>query len=263
MIVFAATVPHSPLLVPSIGKEHREKLAATISAYAELEQALYLAKPDTIALISPHAHMYPDAFCGNIADTFSAGLQEFGDHGTTISAKPDFFLMDRLHRAARNEHIPFTLTSEPTLDYGFTVPLLYLVNHLLHWKLLPIAPSYLDGASHVEFGRLLKRVFHAEQKRVAIIASVDLSHHASDEAPKGKTKEGIQFDATAREALRLHDPSKLLALPTDVVNAAQQCAINPLLILLGSLDHLNVKTQELIYEAPFGVGSLCVRFDIA
>ena len=37
MIVSAAIVPHTPLLAPSIGKEHREKLAATLKAFTEID----------------------------------------------------------------------------------------------------------------------------------------------------------------------------------------------------------------------------------
>src|SRR5262245_47834651 len=65
MIVFAAIVPHSPLLLPSIGKDKSEALAKTIAAYKEIEEALYLSKAETIVMISPHAQAYPDAFSEN------------------------------------------------------------------------------------------------------------------------------------------------------------------------------------------------------
>ena len=94
MIVFAAVVPHSPLLVPSIGKEHTEKLANTTHAYAELEQTLYLAKPDTLVMISPHAQMYPDAMSGNASPKFTAVLKQFGDRG-----RPGGQLSDRIGRS--------------------------------------------------------------------------------------------------------------------------------------------------------------------
>ena len=130
MIVSAAIVPHTPLLAPSIGKEHREKLATTLQAFTELEQALYLAKPDTIVMISPHAPMYPDAFSGNVASNFKAVLKEFGDHGTEVKGKANFLMLDHIHRAMRQANIPFTLSSSEELDYGFTIPLMLLTTHL-------------------------------------------------------------------------------------------------------------------------------------
>lgn len=263
MIVFAAVVPHSPLLIPTIGKEHREKLALTLRAYAEVEQALYLAKPDTLLIISPHAQMYPDAFSGNVSDHFVGQLKEFGDHGTAIEAKADFLVLDHIHRAMRKEDVPFTLTSQEELDYGFTIPLLLLTSHLKNWKLIPIAPSMLDPRTHFEFGRQLKRVAHAEERRIAIIASADLSHHANQNAPDGATPEGQAFDAMIREKLPLLDAAGLLAMDQSTAEAAGQCGFKPLLILLGALENINVSAKELCYEAPFGVGYLTEKFEIA
>ena len=40
MIVFGAIIPHSPLLIETIGKDQREKLKTTIDAIAQIEQAL-------------------------------------------------------------------------------------------------------------------------------------------------------------------------------------------------------------------------------
>ncbi len=263
MIVFSALVPHSPLLIPSIGKEHREKLADTLKAYAEIEQALLISKPDTLVIISPHAQMYPDAMSGNVADHFTGQLKEFGDHGTTVTAKVDFLLLDHIHRAMREENVPFTLTSQEELDYGLTVPLLLLASQIPTVKVIPLSPSLLDARTHYEFGRQLKRVLHAEQRRVAVIASADLSHHANAQAPEGMTAEGQQFDATVREKLKVMDAAGLLALDAPMVDRAGQCGYKPLLMLLGALENINVAPRELCYEAPFGVGYLTMAFDVA
>jgi aromatic ring-opening dioxygenase LigB subunit len=263
MIVFAGIVPHSPLLIPSIGKEHREKLELTLRAYAEVEQALYLAKPDSLVLISPHAQMYPDAFSGNASPKFRGVLKEFGDHGTTVEAKPDFLLLDHIHRAMRKENVPFTLTSEEELDYGFTVPMLLLTGHLQNWKLVPLATSLQDARAHYEFGRQLKRVLHAESMRVAVIASADLSHHANANSPEGATPEGQEFDATVRAKIVARDAPGILAMDPALVEKAGQCGYRPIVTLLGAIENINGVMKELSYEAPFGVGYTTVRFDVA
>lgn len=263
MIVFAAVVPHSPLLIPSVGKDAREKLTKTLQAYAELEQALYLAKPDTLVIISPHAQMYPDAFSGNVADQFTGVLKEFGDHSTQVTAKADFLLLDHIHRMMRTEKIPFTLTSQAELDYGFTVPLLLLTPHLQNWKLVPLATSLLDGRSHYEFGRQLKRVLHAEERRVAVIASADLSHHANATSPQGARPEGELFDTTVRQKLTAMDAAGLLAMDPNVLERAGQCGYKPILVLLGALENINCDAKELSYEAPFGVSYTTVNFTMA
>lgn len=263
MIVFSALVPHSPLLAPGVGKEKRDALSATLKAYAEVEQALYLAKPETIVVISPHAPSYPDAFSANMSPKYVGTLKAFGDHQTTVEAKGDFLLLDRLQRELRAEGTPFTLTSSEELDYGFTVPLLLLTSHLSDWRLVPLAPSLLDAQAHVDFGRKLKGVLHRESTRVAVIASADLSHKLNAASPGGASMEGPAFDATLRSKLSLVDIQGLLSLDAQAVEAAGQCGYRPAMTLLGMLEGLNVKATERCYEAPFGVGYLTMTFEVA
>ena len=264
MIVFAGIIPHSPLLMPTIGKEHRDKLTATLAAITELEQALYLAKPDTICIIAPHGARYPDAYSINMSPKYVGSFKSFGDFSTTVEAKSDFLLIDHIQRKLREENVPFTLTSTEEIDYGFSVPLQLLTSHLsAGWKLIPISPSMLDGKAHYEFGQQLKRILHAEDRRVAIFASADLSHKLSAESPGGASTEGPLFDKAVEEAASINDPAKLLALDPELVEKATQCGFRPIMTLLGAIDEMNVTPKKLCYEAPFGVGYLTVRYDIA
>lgn len=262
MIVFAAIVPHSPLLIQSVGKKHRDKLAATLAAFQEIEQALYLAKPQTICLIAPHGAQYPDAFSIDLAAKYIGHLKKFGDFSTTLEAKSDYLLTDHLQRVMRHENVPFTLTSNEELDYGFTVPLLLLTGKLNRWKLVPISPSQLDGKEHYEFGRQLKNVIHAEEERIAIIASADLSHKLNKDSPSGYDPEGPKFDEIMKESIASRDLTKLLSLDQARLEQAAQCGFRPIVTLLGALDGMNVNVKILSYEAPFGVGYLTVEFDL-
>lgn len=262
MIVFAGLVPHSPLLIQGIGKEKREMLHATLKAYEHIEKALYVTKPETIVMISPHAPSYPDAFSANMAQKYVGTLKAFGDHQTTLSAEGDFLLLDRLQRELRGEGVPFTLSSNEELDYGFTVPLLLLTSHLTDWKLVPFAPSALDAQAHFDFGRALHDILHRESTRVAIIASADLSHKLTAESPGGASAEGPAFDATIRSKLGQLDAEGLLALDPHAVEAAGQCGYRPIMTLLGLLQTMNAKPHERSYEAPFGVGYLTMQFDL-
>jgi aromatic ring-opening dioxygenase LigB subunit len=263
MIVFGAIVPHSPLLVPSIGKEHREKLSATIAAIQEIEQALYLVKPDTICIIAPHGARYPDAFSVNLSDKYTGDFKSFGDFSTVATAKSDFLMVDHLQRKLREENVPFTLTSTEAIDYGYSIPILMLTSHLTNWKLIPVSPSMLDGKSHYEFGSQLKRVLHAESRRVAVIASADLSHKLTATSPGGTSVEGPAFDAAVTDAASKNTPDPLFALSSDVIENAGQCGYRPIMTLLGTIHEMNVTPKQLCYEAPFGVGYLTVRYDIA
>lgn len=263
MIVFAAIVPHSPLLVPSVGKEHREKLAQTLKAFETLEQALYLAKPDTIVIISPHAQMYPDAFSGNMAPKYIGSLKAFGDHEPLFEAKADFLLLDHIHRGMRDHKISFTLSSSEELDYGVSIPFSLLTTHLPSAKLAPISTSMLGVQEHAAFGHELAEVLRNETGRIAIIASADLSHHANAASPKGSTPEGQWFEQAIREYALAQNAKGIVEMDAAKCEAAGQCGQKPIAVLMGALDGIKLKANELSYEAPFGVGYSVIKFDLA
>lgn len=262
MLVFTAVVPHSPLLLPSIGKEHRSHLVTTLDAYQEIEESLYAARPDTLLVISPHAPLYQDAFSANLSDRFVGTTKEFGDHGTSITAQADYLLLDHIHRAMREAKIPFTLTSNTEIDYGLTVPLLLLTEHFKNWKLAPLSISGLDTAAHLAFGEALGHVIQEETHRIAVIISVDLSHHANAAARGGARAEGAAFDQAVQEAIRTKNEHLLEALSPTILEQAEQCAHKPLLVLFGLLKDLQVTPHIHSYEAPFGVGYLTAQFDL-
>ncbi len=263
MIVFSAIVPHSPLLAPSIGKEHREKLTDTLNAFEALAQSLYLAKPDTIIMLSPQAPMYPDSFSGTIAPLLRGSLKEFGDHGTELPIKADFLVLDHIHRHMRESNIPFTMTSTEELDYATTVPLLFLLKHLPNTRLVPIGMSGLSAQKHFAFGEELINAVHKETRRIAIIATADLSHTASVNSPEGLTEEGMQFDKIMREKALVLDGAGMVAMDASMLEKAKQSGHKPIVVLMGCLEKLNCKAKELSYEAPFGVGMTVIRYELA
>ncbi|MBI5798791.1 MAG: hypothetical protein HZB10_02580, partial [Candidatus Yonathbacteria bacterium] len=62
MIIFAAITPHSPLFVPSVGKENRERLTLSLNSFAHLRNTLATLKPDVLMIISPHGPMLEKSF---------------------------------------------------------------------------------------------------------------------------------------------------------------------------------------------------------
>jgi aromatic ring-opening dioxygenase LigB subunit len=251
------------MLIPSIGKDKHHALDATRSAYRRVEERLYALGAETLVIISPHASCYPNAFSANMAESFTGTLKAFGDHQTTVRVPSDILLLDRIQSVLRERgDIPFTLTSNEELDYGITIPLLLLTEHLKDIDIVPLAPSLLDAQTHVEFGRALKEILHESSRRIACIASADLSHKLEG-SPAGTSVEGPAFDATIRSKIKTMDIEALLALDPEAVEEAGQCGYRPIMTLLGIFDTMNVTPTELCYEAPFGVGYLTELFELA
>lgn len=265
MIVFAAFAPHTPLLAPSLGKETRDVFRATLRAYQTLEEQLYLARPDALFVISPHSPQYPDALSMAFAPKFIGDLRAFGDHETQFAVEANPLLSHRLHHAFRERGIPFTQRSEQSLDYGCTIPLLFLTSHLTtKWSLLPIAPATQRSLQeHISIGATLYDILQEQDARIAVVASADLSHHATKTSLGGQRPEAVQFERLVREALLTKNTKPLLSLSDTVCARAEQCADKTTALFLGILQEISVTPKELSYESPFGVGLLTVQYTLA
>ncbi len=259
-LVFAAITPHPPLLIPSIGKDEIKKVAKTKQALDELEERLYATHPDTIIIISPHGSYFPDVFTINFCTEYFAEMRQFGDLSTKLKFAGDYELAHRLRDATKRNHLPATMMSEENLDHGATVPLFYLMRHLTNCKIVQLGFCNRDFKSHMEFGALIKEEILKTNKRVALIASGDMSHALSSDSPAGFNKYGKEFDAKIRELLMSQNLAGILHLDASLIEQAAECGLRSILILLGVLQNIHYTYNELSYEGPFGVGYLTAQF---
>lgn len=259
MITFAGIVPHPPLLLPTIGKEAVKKLAQTQKALEMLEQELYLSRPDTLLIISPHGPVMPDAFVIDLAAQYQVHFKDVGDFQTTKTVRSDFLLIDRVQRNARKE-TPVVLANDESLGYGIGIPLLFLSAHLPNVTLVPVFTSLLDNKTHYTFGKLLKEEILNSNKRVAVIASADLAHTLTKEAPGGFAAEGQTLDTAVQQLLTTKNTAGLLTIDPALTAAAKECGVRPIATLLGVLDGIGYEPKIYSYEYPFGVGYLVSNF---
>jgi AmmeMemoRadiSam system protein B len=263
MLVFAAHVPHTPLVLPSVGREHLEETKKTREALKIVAEELYASRPEVIIILAGHGNPAPDAFAANFNDSYKTNLAEFGDIVTKLVYPAEIKCADKLQRLARHESLQFTMFSDPSIGHAVAVPLITLTEKLKKFTILPLftAPD-LSAKEHFDFGKILLEVVASSDKRVAIISSGDLSHALTKKSPAGFKTEGQKFDNILRESVNNINAAGLVQLDPKFVKKASQCTYRSVLILLGVLESNNAKAEELCYEAPFGVGYLTVMFRI-
>ena len=193
MLVFAAIVPHPPMLIPNIGKDNREKLSKTIEALDILENELNATNPDGLILISPHGDISIENFTINTNQNYKANFQDFGDFETKLEFKSDLQLINQL-RSKNEINLPLQLLSQENLDHGVAVPLFYLTRKNQKRRIVPINYSFQSYKKHLEFGEALKEAIYSLDKRYAVIASGDLSHRLSRQSPNGFSPQAKEFD---------------------------------------------------------------------
>lgn len=261
MLVFAAIVPHPPILIPQIGKDNLRKLKKTVAALDLLEADLNAANPEILVVISPHAEMNHDAFTVNTKQFYTAGFESFGDFSTHLKFSADLGLINLLK--SKNEvNLPIQLNSEANLDHGAAVPLFYLTRKNNRRRIVPLAFSMLSYQKHLEFGAAVKEAIFSCDKRVAIVASGDLSHRLSLRAPAGFSPQAKEFDKKLIQLLKKKSPEGIMNMDSALIEDAGECGLRSILILLGAIRNMNYEVEVLSYEAPFGVGYLVaeVRF---
>jgi len=266
MIVFSAITPHPPIIIPEVGKGETKKVKKTISAMEKLAKDLEEAEPDTIIVITPHGLVYPNQMniCG--MEKLIGDFSTFGAPEPRMSFKNDLLLADKLDRAGRKNGVKTILyhngDRELVLDYGVLVPLYFLTQGLTEIEVLPIAYSYQSRAEHFSFGEIIAETCGKSKKRIAIIASGDLSHRLIPSAPAGYNASGKQFDKLLMNYLKEKDIQGILEMDEGFVEEAGECAYRSILILLGTIEKLDWQPEILSYEGPFGVGYLVANLKI-
>lgn len=260
MLVFAGFTPSSPLLLPSINEAKMSEVQDTRSAFEELAEELYAVHPDTLVIFAEAKTMYSDAVSINVADPYTADLSEFGDLGYHKKYHPDFSFIDRLQRHLRKTDLPISLSTDHALSAAMAVPLDILTGHLPNVRIVPVAPCELDAKTHFNVGVALKHIILESNKRIAVIATGDMSHTLSKTAPAGFHKDGKVYDDTILTIFREHNVSGLLQLPESLMKNAHDTSYRQVCMLMGVLDGMYTAPNVLAYDAPFGVGYCVTNF---
>jgi aromatic ring-opening dioxygenase LigB subunit len=259
-LVYAAITPHTPLLVPAVGREHLSQLTKTTDSFTHLAEDLYIAKPDVVIIISPHGPVPGSSFAINLSTAFTGNLEKFGDFGTKDEYMGEISLCHQIRESLESKQ-PLQMITEQVIDYGCYVPLKLLFSGQSEMpKVIPLYVSKGGLQEHYDFGIALQRELMVSDKRIAVIASGDLSHKLSTNSPGGYSAKAEKFDAKLVELLQKNKTKDILGLNEKTIAEVGECGLKPIAALLGILHGVNATPQRMSYEAPFGVGYLVMKF---
>lgn len=262
-LVFGAICPHPPLLIPTIGQESLNQIQNTVRALLNLEKKLVKTKPEIIIIISPHGPLASDQFNVLGEENLSGDFGQFGNWQTKMAFRNNLELAERVQKEASKNNLPAEIINKNTLDHGMLVPLFYLTSGRLdNLPIVGMGFSYLDYNTHFKFGQIIGKVVKSSKKRIAFIASGDLSHKLTSDAPAGYSEKGQKFDNKLVELLKEKKADEILKMDPSFAEEAGECGLRSIMVLLGSLQGLTYKPEILSYEGPFGVGYLVANFKI-
>ncbi len=241
-IIFGCIVPHPPLLVPDIGRGGEKRISATAEAMEKLTDKLAQQNPQTILVISPHGISHYGAMGVLTARSSRGNLRDWGVQGPDYYFDNDLNLVTAIEQEADAAGIPVQSIGETSydIDHGVLVPMHFLIRAVKGIPMVPLTFCWLPLSTHFAFGQAINRAAAATGKRVALIASGDLSHRLLPSAPAGYDPQGKVFDEKLVNALSRRDTHTVLNLNRDLSYRAGECGLRSIVILLGALQGLSV-----------------------
>lgn len=266
MLAYAALMPHPPIAVPEVGGANSRKIDNIGKAMESIGKDIKEAGVDTLIFITPHGNVFSDVLTCLALPHLYGDLASFGCPQVKLEAKNDLKLLEELSSTAAKKGIDFIPVNEEIakkyrlntrLDHGILVPFYYLKKAGLEDVcLLPVSIGGLPTLTLYLFGQALAEAADNINRRIAVIASGDMSHRLKDDGPYGYHPQGPGFDRMIKEYLEKGDVQALLNIPEDVREAAGECGYRSLVIMLGALDGRDFTVKHVEYAGPFGVGYL-------
>lgn len=262
-LTICALMPHPPIMIPEIGKSELEKIKKTVAAAQLAAKTIREHNPQTIILISPHGPVFEDAASISIHPRLKGNFEAFGEPEVFLGFETDDLLARHILKKADRLGINLIeLTDDKAksyrlnleLDHGALVPLYYLHKAGFKGQLIHLSVGMLSYEEMYTFGKAVQMAINAAGKRVAVIASGDLSHRLLPGAPAGYSPQAAEFDQQVLQAVQDLSIKALLSMDRNLVQSAGECGLRPICFLLGVVGGLDATAELLSYEGPFGVG---------
>lgn len=254
-------MPHPPVIIPAVGHGREHEAAFTLAGCQKAAERIAEYKPDTIVVISPHAHLFSDYLFVYDKTALKGSFARFDSPETSYSFESDEDLRDRYiallgENGIKAGGIEGTLMQQygldRELDHGVLVPLHFVLSRYSDFRLLALSQSAMDKGRLARCGELLAQACQETGRRVCVIASGDMSHKVNSHSPYGIAVEGAQFDEAVCEVFRRGRFSAIREIKSALVEKSHECGYRSLLLMEGALG--NGSCTLISYEAPFGIG---------
>lgn len=254
-IVFVGIAPHPPLLVPEVGGSRIARVAASQLALREFSRRLVATSPETIVVISPHSPVDPRCFTARATAKLKGDFRDFHAPDVSLAFMNDLELLRAIKHASRRRGIELLeLEGDYPLDHGALVPLYYLEKAGWSGPLVVCGFTLQSNEEHLMFGRAIAGAACELGRRVAVVASGDLSHRLIVGGPYEFEPTAHLFDEHLVDAIETGDVNQALSIDPNLRERAGECGYRSIVIALGSVNEAPRDHQVLSYEGPFGVG---------
>ena len=266
-----ALFPHPPIMLSEVGGVESGRVRKSIQAAEAAAQFLLQKNPTSVVIITPHGPAFQDAVGINVSPVLRGNLAAFGAPEVAVSFETNSLLVQNIIKQSERLGVSLAVLNEPMaqqyrfslqLDHGAVIPLHYLNRAGFRGQVVHLSVGFLSYPEMYAFGKAVQGAIESTRQKVAVVASGDLSHRLTPDAPAGYSPQGRLFDERIIQCLQTMDVKSLFGLAPDLVEEAGECGLRPIFFLLGTLDGLEAESEILSYEGPFGVGYGVATFSI-
>lgn len=270
-IISSYIFPHPPIIIPEVGKGAESGAEDTISAVGKAAAKIKDDRPTTIIVTTPHGPVFQDYVHMGTSERLSGDLSRFGSPGVRLEFDNNIEMVNRIIEYAKEQGISsgglddgimkkYKLSRD--LDHGVLVPLYFVHKELKEFKLVHISIAGLPFEDLYRFGMCIEKAVLETDEQVVFLASGDLSHRLSEDAPYGYSERGGEFDRLLVNSVKSLDIERLMAVDEEFCESAGECGLRSFIMMFGALDGYELQPEVYSYEGPFGVGYAVARFGV-
>ncbi len=268
-VVFAGLCPHPPIMVPEVGGKSADEVAESQKAMLELGRRVKDSGAEMLVFITPHGPVFRDGIAININPRLQGSLGNFGASQVSFDLENDLLAASEIRITAEDMGVLAVEIDEEAagrygvdikLDHGVMVPLYFLQKSGINLPVVLVYMGLLPFEQLYKFGVAVQSAVRALGRKTAVVASGDLSHRLTQDAPAGYDARGKEFDLELGRLLKGPDVMGIMSLDCELTERAGECGLRPIIMMMGALDGLSVKAEVLSYQGPFGVGYMVASF---
>src|SRR5258705_2998512 len=253
-VVGAVLMAHAPILVPGVGGARSSAAAASCRAMSAAAKFLANCRPDTVVLISPHSPRQPQAFGLWADDPLQGSFAQFNAPQVEVSLPLDSQLTRAIAAEMDTRGLETWTIRHHSLDHGALVPLWFLAEAGWAGPTAILGLNYHGDDGLATLGKAIAAAAQTLSGRVAVVASGDMSHRLTANAPCGFHPRAHQFDESFIQLIRAGDFQKLADLAPELRELAAEDAVDSTWIAVSAVNWQSTGHEALSYEGPFGVG---------
>jgi len=273
-IINSYIFPHPPIIVPGIGEGREKDAVATIDACRKAAVEIAEDAPSTILISSPHAPCFRDFIVISDTERLAGNFGRFGHREISMEFENNAEFAAEIAKNAKSEGINAGFLSEhekrqygisDQLDHGAMVPLYFVLQALAArshvCKLIHLSTPFLPLGEIYQFGKILQKTIENSTEKIVYLASGDLSHRLTADAPASYSPYGKVYDKDLVEKIRHGDVEGILSFGENDMENAGECGTRSFVMMFGALDGAVLQPSIYSYEGPFGVGYLVAKIE--